>query len=203
VTLPHETFRELGASAVMTAIVEHLGLPLIVKPTKGGSALGCSVVREEGDLAGAMVSAFSYGDTALVEQLIEGQEVAVPVVDTGHGPRALPVVSIHPDGGVYDYTARYTAGSTEFVVPAKLSDEVADECARVAVTAHEALGLRDLSRSDLMIDAEGTVWFLEVNVAPGLTETSTVPLSVEAAGLDLGGLVASLVRCAVARSPRS
>jgi D-alanine-D-alanine ligase len=70
----------------------------------------------------------------------------------------------------------------------------------VAVVAHEALGLRDLSRSDLIVDADGTVWFLEVNVAPGLTETSTVPLAVQAAGLDLGELVGELVRVAVARS---
>jgi len=200
VALPHETFRELGAAAVMEAITSSLGLPLIVKPAKGGSALGCTVVREESELPSAMVNAFAYGDTALVEELILGQEVAVPVVDTGEGPRALPVVSIHPDGGVYDYTARYTAGSTEFVVPAKLDPGLAAECERVAVAAHEALGLRDLSRSDLMVDPEGRVWFLEVNVAPGLTETSTVPLSVQAAGLDLGELVADLVRAAVARA---
>jgi D-alanine-D-alanine ligase len=199
VTLPHETFRELGAAAVMDAIVATLGLPLIVKPAKGGSALGCTAVRDAAALPGAMVGAFAYGDTALVERLVQGTEVAVPVVDTGDGPRALPVVSIEPDGGVYDYTARYTAGSTEFVVPAKLRDAVAAECARVAVAAHQALGLRDLSRSDLMVDAGGTVWFLEVNVAPGLTETSTVPLSVQAAGLSLGELVADLVRVAVDR----
>lgn len=203
VALPHETFRELGAIAVMDAIVASVGLPLIVKPAKGGSALGCTVVREAGDLPGAMVNAFAYGDTALVERLVVGREVAVPVVDTGDGPRALPVVEIRPDGGVYDYTARYTAGSTEFEVPAKLDDELAAECARVAVAAHQALGLRDLSRSDLMIDEDGTVWFLEVNVAPGLTETSTVPLSVQAAGLDLGELMATLVRQAVARSSRN
>ena len=203
VALPHETFRELGAVAVMDAIVAAIGLPLIVKPAKGGSALGCTVVRDSADLPGAMVNAFAYGDTALVERLIEGQEVAVPVVDTGEGPRALPVVSISPDGGVYDYTARYTAGSTEFVVPAKLSEELAAECARVALLAHETLGLRDLSRSDLMVDGDGEVWFLEVNVAPGLTETSTVPLSVQAAGLDLGELVESLVRAAVTRSAQS
>jgi D-alanine-D-alanine ligase len=197
--LPHETFRELGAAAVMEAIVASVGLPLIVKPARGGSALGCSAVREPGQLAGAMVGAFAYGDTALVERLVEGAEVAVPVVDTGDGPRALPVVSIEPDGGVYDYTARYTAGATEFSVPAKLTDEVAAECARVAVEAHRALGLRDLSRSDLIIDADGAVWFLEVNVAPGLTETSTVPLSVTAAGLELGELTAELVRTAVDR----
>jgi D-alanine-D-alanine ligase len=199
VALPHETFRELGATAVMDAIVATIGLPLIVKPARGGSALGCTVVRDAGALPGAMVSAFAYGDTALVEQLIVGTEVAVPVVDTGAGPRGLPVVSIEPDGGVYDYTARYTAGSTEFVVPAELPDDTSSECARVAVTAHATLGLRDLSRSDLMIDAAGTVWFLEVNVAPGLTETSTVPLSVHAAGLDLGVLMADLVRSAVNR----
>ena len=200
VALPHETFRELGAVAVMEALVDSLGLPLIVKPTRGGSALGCTVVRDAGALPSAMVDAFAYGDTALVEQLVVGSEVAVPVIDTGDGPRALPAVSIEPDGGVYDYTARYTAGSTEFVVPAKLSDDVAAECARVAVAAHEALGLRDLSRSDLIVDADGTVWFLEVNVAPGLTETSTVPLSVQAAGLDLGALIVDLVRVAVERT---
>jgi D-alanine-D-alanine ligase len=199
VTLPAETFRELGAAAVMAGLVERLGLPLVVKPAKGGSALGCSVVREAAELPGAMVNAFAYGDTALVECFIEGTEVAVPVVDVGEGPRALPVVSITPDGGIYDYTARYTAGSTEFQVPAKLDDAVAAECAHVAVAAHEALGLRDLSRSDLIVDAEGTIWFLEVNVAPGLTETSTVPLSVQAAGLDLGQLMADLVHRATTR----
>ena len=185
VALAHATFRELGAAAVMDGLVGSIGLPLIVKPAKGGSALGCTVVREPGALAGAMVNAFAYGDTALVEHLVEGTEVAVPVVDTGDGPHALPVVAIEPDGGVYDYTARYTAGSTEFVVPAKLADDLAAECARVAVAAHEALGLRDLSRSDLMIDADGTVWFLEV--------------SVHAAGLDLGALMAELVRIAIER----
>jgi D-alanine-D-alanine ligase len=203
VTLPHETFRELGAAAVMDAIIASLGLPLFVKPARGGSALGCAAVRDASALASAMVGAFAYGDTALVERFVDGTEVAVPVVDTGDGARALPVGSIEPDGGIYDYSARYTAGSTEFEVPAKLSDVLASECARVAVLAHETLGLRDLSRSDLIIDADGTVWFLEVNVAPGLTETSTVPLSVSAAGLDLGDLAADLVRAAIVRSTRS
>ena len=199
VTLPAETFRELGAGAVMAGLLSGVGLPLFVKPAKGGSALGCNVVREAADLPGAMVNAYAYGDTALVEQFVEGLEVAVPVVDTGDGPRALPIVSITPDGGVYDYTARYTAGSTEFQVPAKLDDDLAAECARVAVAAHEALGLRDLSRSDLIIDEDGTVWFLEVTVAPGLTETSTVPLSIQAAGLDLGELMSELVTVAATR----
>ncbi len=197
VTLPHQTFRELGATSVMGLLLSGVGLPLVVKPTRGGSALGVSVVREAGELPQAMVTAFAYGDTALVERFVPGREVAVPVLDTGTGPQALPAVGIEPDGGFYDYTARYTAGSTEFQVPAGLGEEVAAECARVAVEAHRALGLRHLSRSDLIVDEAGAVHFLEVNVAPGLTETSTVPLAVQAAGLDLGRVVADLVAVAV------
>ena len=199
VALPHETFRELGAAAVMDALLRRLGLPLMVKPAKSGSALGCSVVREPAELAGAMVHAFAYGSTALVEHFVEGAEVAVAVLDGPEGPRALPAVGIEPDGGFYDYTARYTAGSTRFVVPAELDADVAQACADTALAAHAALGLRDLSRTDLIIDAEGTVWFLEVNVAPGMTETSTVPLAIQAADLDLGDTVGALVRRAVDR----
>ncbi len=203
VVLPHETFRELGAQDVMAAVVARLGLPLVVKPARGGSALGCTLVSDEADLPDAMVDAFAYGPVALIERFVTGTEVAVPVLDDGTGPRALRVVAIGADGGIYDYTARYTAGSTEFTVPAPLPADVLAECARVAVAAHEVLGLRELSRSDLIVAADGSVAFLEVNVAPGFTETSLVPLSVEAAGLDLGDVLASLVRAASARDVRA
>jgi D-alanine-D-alanine ligase len=201
VALPADTFREVGAAAVMEALVEQLGLPLFVKPAKGGSALGCSLVRTVDDLPTAMVGCFSYGPVALVERCVVGVEVTVPVIADGSdgSTRALPAVEIRPDGGVYDYTARYTAGATEFVVPAELDPSIAEECARVAELAHHSLGLRDLSRCDLMVEENGVVWFLEVNVAPGMTETSLVPLSVEAAGLELGAVFASLVEVAVAR----
>jgi len=199
VCLPHETFRELGAASVMELLVAELGLPLMVKPTRSGSALGCSVVHTAEELPSAMVNAYAYGPVALLERFIVGDEVAVPIVDDGSGPRALPAVGIQPDGGVYDYTARYTAGSTRFVVPAELSAELTDEVARVALAAHAAFGLRDVSRSDLIVDEQGEVWFLEVNVAPGFTETSTVPLSVQAAGLDLGKLMAAVVQSAAHR----
>ena len=192
VTLPADTFREIGAAALMEAMIGRLGLPLFVKPAKGGSALGCTAVATAEELPAAMVACFAYGDVALVERCVQGVEVTVPVFEVEEGPVAYPAVEILPDGGVYDYTARYTAGATEFVVPATLDDEVAAECARVAVTAHQALGLRDLSRSDLIVGPDGAVWFLEVNVAPGMTETSLVPLSVESVGQDLGTLMARL-----------
>jgi D-alanine-D-alanine ligase len=201
--LPADTFREMGAADVMASLIARLGLPLVVKPGRGGSALGVSVVRRAEELPAAMVSCFAYGPVALVERCVSGVEVAVAVLEEGSRPRALPAVEIRPDGGVYDYTARYTAGSTEFFVPARLDPGVAADCAGVAEQAHHALGLRDLSRSDLIVDADGTVWFLEVNVAPGMTETSLVPLSVEAAGLDLGSALAGLARAAAVRPPTS
>jgi D-alanine-D-alanine ligase len=200
VTLPADAFREIGAPLVMDAVVSRLGLPLAVKPARGGSALGFSAVRTAEEFPAAMVACLAYGDVALIEQLVTGTEVAVGVIETTSGPQALPVVEICPDGGIYDYTARYTAGATEFIVPARLSNQAAVECADAAVTVHRALRLRDFSRSDLMVDADGTVWFLEANVAPGMTETSLVPLAIEAAGHDLGGVVSDLVRRAILRA---
>ena len=200
VALPHGTFRELGAGAVLEAVVARMGLPLMVKPTRGGSSLGCTVVRAAADLPAAMVAAFAYGDTAMIERFVVGTEVAVSVVDDGTGARALPAVEVVPDDGFYDYGARYTAGATEFFVPARLPDDVLAACADVALRVHATLGLRDWSRSDLIVDADGVPWFLEVNVAPGMTETSTFPQAVAAAGLDLGQVTAQLVAHALTRA---
>lgn len=198
-SLPHGVFRDLGAAGVMAGIVESLGLPLMVKPTRGGSALGATLVRAEEDLPPAMVAAFAYGDSAMVEQYIAGVEVAVSVVDLGDGPQALPAVEIQPRSGIYDYAARYTAGETEFFVPARISQEQAQECAQAAVTAHTALGLRDWSRIDFMVNDDDVV-FLEANVAPGMTETSLFPQAAAAADMTLGAVAAALVAISSSRS---
>lgn len=187
------TFRELGAGPILAAVLARLGLPLVVKPTTGGSSLGMSKVSTAQELPAAMVAAFAYGPVALVEALVTGTEVAVAVLDEGAGARALPVVQIRPDGGTYDYAARYTPGATEFVVPADLPDPVLAACAQVACSAHERLGLAHWSRTDLVVDEAGVPWFLEVNVAPGMTATSTYPQALQAAGLELGSVVATLV----------
>jgi D-alanine-D-alanine ligase len=199
VTLPHAAFRELGAQAVLDRIVDHLGLPLMVKPARGGSALGATAVEKAADLPAAMVQCFSYGEAALIEQFVTGTEVAVTVLDGPDGPRALPAVEVRPLSGVYDFGARYTAGATEYFAPARLSTAAADEVSRVAVAAHVALGLRDLSRVDLIVDADGVVHLLEVNVAPGMTETSLLPMAVEAEGLEVGEVLADLLRRAATR----
>ncbi|MFP5283755.1 MAG: D-alanine--D-alanine ligase [Actinomycetes bacterium] len=202
VALPHEIFRELGAAALVAALGDQLGFPMMVKPSRGGSALGCSKVTSPAELPSAMVGAYAYGPVAVVERFVTGSEVTVGVVDRGTGPVALPAVEIRPDSGVYDYTARYTAGETRFLCPAEVPEEVAARCAAVALRVHEELGLADLSRTDLIVDEAGRPVFLEVNVAPGMTETSAVPLAVEAAGWGLGEMCADLVRAATARGGR-
>lgn len=191
-SLPHGVFRDLGAASVMTGIVDSLGLPLMVKPTRGGSALGATLVRSAQELPPAMVAAFAYGDSALVEQYVTGVEVAVSVIDLGDGPQALPAVEIEPRSGVYDYAARYTAGETEFFVPARLDEAQGLALAEAAVTAYQALGLRDWSRLDFIVDGDGPV-FLEANVAPGMTETSLFPQAAAAAGLSLGKVASTLI----------
>jgi len=197
VALPHGTFRELGAQAVLAAVVDRLGLPLVVKPARGGSALGVSVVRAASELPRAMVECFAYGDVALVERYVGGVEVAVTVVDLGDGARALPAVEIVPVSGVYDYDARYQAGATEFFCPARLTPAATAAVEAAALTAHSAFGLRHLSRTDLVVDESGQAWFLEVNVAPGMTETSLLPQAAQAAGEDVGPLYRRLVEAAM------
>jgi D-alanine-D-alanine ligase len=200
VALPHDRFSELGAVAVLDRIVDRLGLPLMVKPAQGGSGLGAAVVREDTDLPPAMVGCFAYDSTALVEKFVPGMDVAVSIVDLGAGPTALPAVEIVAQDGVYDYAARYTAGLTTWHTPARLSPEVSARVAETALAAHKALGLRDLSRVDLIVPSDGAPQVLGINVSPGMTETSLLPLAVQAAGMDLGQILVQLVERAVQRS---
>jgi len=199
VALPHDRFSELGAVAVLDRTVARLGMPLVGRPAQGGSGLGAAVVRDPAGLPAAMVGCFAYDQTALVERYVSGMDVAVSVIDLGDGPRALPAVEIVPNSGVYDYAARYTAGLTTWHTPARLEPKVADRVAETALNAHRALGLRDLSRVDLIVDEAGEPYVLEVTVAPGMTETSLLPMAVQAAALDLGEVFATLVARAAAR----
>ena len=199
VALSHTTFRELGAHAVLESVVDSLGLPLVVKPSRGGSALGLTIVRTAAELPSAMIAAYAYGDIVLIEQLVEGVEVAVSIVEDEHGqPQTLPAVEIVPDGGVYSYEARYTAGATEFFNPARLSSGAAASTAAASLCAYRTLCHRHLSRVDLIIDADERPWFLEANVSPGMTETSLLPMAVEAAGLEASRVYAGVVERALA-----
>jgi len=199
VVLPHTTFRALGARAVLDAMVDRLGLPLMLKPDQGGSALGTQVVGDRAELPAAMVSCLAYADTVLAEQFVHGVEVAVTVVEDEGVPRALPAVEVEAKGGVYDYTARYTQGAAQFHCPARVDAATASALADAALAAHQLLGLRDVSRTDAVVDTAGRVQILEVNVSPGLTDTSLLPTAAAAAGLDLGRLYERLIARAIAR----
>jgi D-alanine-D-alanine ligase len=155
------------------------------------------MVDDRSLLPRAMVDAYTYCDVALIEQKITGTEIAVGIIDSGAGPVALPAVEIEPLSGVYSFEARYNAGETRFYIPARLSDEIASRAATAALDAHRALGLRHVSRVDLIVDGAGTPWFLEANVLPGLTETSILPQALEAAGHDLGLIYAALAHAAI------
>lgn len=197
ITLSHDVFRELGAVGVLDAIASEHPVPLAVKPARGGSAQGVTLVDDVNDLPRAMVSAYTYCDDVVVEQLIRGVEVAVGIIDTGDGPVALSAVEIVPRSGTYGFEARYNAGETTFYTPARISEVQAAAASAAAVAAHQALGLRHLSRVDLIIDGAGTPWFLEANVLPGLTETSLVPQALSASGFDLGWTYAELAEQAI------
>ena len=200
IVLSHEAFRELGAASVLRVVRSALEGDLVVKPGSGGSAQGVTIVENTEDLPRAMVEAFTYDDVAVVERRIVGTEIAVAVVDTGEGPQALIPVEIEPSAGVYGFQARYNAGETTFYAPSRLSDDVAAAVSDAAVLAHRTLGLRDLSRVDFIVDADGTPWFLEANVIPGLTETSLLPLAIEASGTQASTVYSGLVRAASARA---
>ncbi|WP_339618538.1 D-alanine--D-alanine ligase [uncultured Salinibacterium sp.] len=197
IALSRDSFRELGAHSILDELADELSGELVVKPAQGGSAQGVSIVTDRADLPSAMVNAYNYCDVALIEQRITGVEIAIGVLDSGSGPVALPAVEIDPVEGAYTFEARYNAGQTRFYTPARISQEHAERAAESALAAHSALGLRHLSRVDLIVDGAGTPWFLEANVLPGLMETSIMPQALIAAGHDLGWVYAALADTAM------
>lgn len=196
IVLSQTAFSDYGAADLLGSVVERFGLPLAVKPTTGGSGLGVHVVEKESDFPAAMMGCFAYGDKALLERYVPGRDIAVGVIDLGQGPEALPAVEIAPLSGVYDYAARYNAGATRWHVPARIDEDANSRVAELAISAHEILGLRDLSRVDMMVSDEGDVQVLEVNVSPGITDTSLWPMAVEASGRDFREVLQALVELA-------
>jgi D-alanine-D-alanine ligase len=200
VTFTSDAFKEMGAASALDLVPEAVGgFPVCVKPSKQGSALGLTRVGDADHLPEALLTALSYGDAALVERWVDGTELAVSVLDGPDGPEVLPPVEMVPKSGVFDYTAAYTAGATDYYCPARLSDELAAEVERLARECHTLLGCRDVSRTDMVVDAEGRPFVLEVNTSPGMTETSLLPMAAAAAGTDFADLVGRMVRAALDR----
>lgn len=190
-------FRELGAADALGELEERLGFPLVVKPSRGGSALGIEFAASRREVPGALVSAFSYDDRVLLERYVEGRELAVGVL----GDEPLPVVEAIPAGGDrYDFEARYEIGRTAFACPAELSEDEAAAVTATALAAYRALGCSGFSRVDLILAADGPQ-VLEVNAIPGLTDTSLLPQAAEAAGMSFEQLVEKILDLALAAQP--
>lgn len=190
--------RDLGAGAILHRLAEHVSLPAVVKPSRAGSAMGMSFVEREADLPHAVMNALSFSEAAIVERRIDGVEVAASML--GSPEDTLPLVEVTPKSGVYDYAARYTAGATEYHAPARLEDDVTSMVHAVATQTFRALGQRDVSRADVLVAADGSPWVVDVNVSPGMTDTSLLPMAAQAAGIAFADLCERVVRLALVRA---
>jgi D-alanine-D-alanine ligase len=186
-------FRELGAADALGELEQRLGFPLVVKPSRGGSALGVKFAASWFEVPEALVSAFSYDERVLLERFVEGRELAVSVL----GGEPLPIVEAIPgDGDRYDFEARYEIGRTGFACPAELGEADAAAVREAALGAYAALGCSGFSRVDLILGQDGPQ-VLEVNAIPGLTDTSLLPQAAEAAGMSFEQLVERILDLAL------
>ena len=186
-----------SALAEMEAAVGALGLPMVVKPNRSGSTIGLTVVRDTADLKRAFTDA-AWHDDVICERFVTGTEVTVGIL--GHNPpRALPTLEIVSHRPLYDYQAKYTVGASEHIIPARLPEEQNRAAQEAALDAHLALGCRSVSRVDVIVDAEGCPWVLEVNTIPGMTELSLLPDAARVDGIDFADLCQLLVDDALAR----
>ncbi|MEX1186216.1 MAG: D-alanine--D-alanine ligase [Gemmatimonadaceae bacterium] len=169
----------LMAPATKDEVLAELGLPVIVKPSKEGSSVGLTVVRKIEDLAPAINEAFRHDDEVMIEKFIPGRELTVGML----GEEALPVGEIIPKHEIYDYECKYTAGMAEEVFPADIPAAVAADAQRQAKLAFRALKLGGCPRVDFRMAADGSLYCLEVNTLPGMTELSLIPQAAAAVGI--------------------
>ncbi|MFA5844252.1 MAG: D-alanine--D-alanine ligase [Coriobacteriia bacterium] len=200
VTFTADAFKEMGAATALDLVPGAVGgFPVAVKPAEQGSGLGMSRVEDAESLPEALLTALSFGDAALVERWVDGVEIAVSVLDGPEGVFVLPPVEMVAKSGIFDFSAMYTRGETEYFVPARLEPAVMAEVERLAAQVHALLGCRDVSRVDMVVGADGTPFVLECNTSPGMTDTSLLPMAAEAAGIGFQDLAVRLVRAALDR----
>jgi len=173
--------------------VEWLGLPLVIKPLEGGSSVGMSIVRAEGDLKEALDTAFKYDRRVLIEAFIDGVEITGGVL--GNEPLdALPLVEIipNPDYEFFDYEAKYTPGATKEICPARIDADLTARGQECAKKAHEALSCKGYSRTDMIVK-DREIFVLETNTIPGMTPTSLFPQAAAEFGYSFSAMLDRLI----------
>jgi D-alanine-D-alanine ligase len=166
-------------------------LPWVIKPIGHGSSVGLSIIDKKEDLARALKTAFEYDD-ALIEEYIKGRELTVGIIED----TALAVIEVVPRNRLFDYQAKYTPGMTDYIVPAKLPDNITKMTQDAALLVHKLLGCSGCSRVDMILDSKGMLFILELNSIPGFTETSLLPKAAVIAGIEFSELCFRLIRLA-------
>ena len=169
-----------------------LPFPVVVKPSSEGSAIGVNIAENEEELKKAILLAFRYDSSILIEKYIGGREISVGILDE----RPLPVIELQPKGKFYDYQAKYKVGMCKHTIPALLPKDIYKKAQELALRSHRALGCRDYSRVDMRVEKKD-VYVLEVNTIPGMSKLSLVPEAARAAGIDFGELVGRLAGLAL------
>lgn len=172
-----------------------LKIPLFIKPAADGSSIGVELIESEIELEPVIEKGLKQYDSIVVETAIQGREFTVGIL----GDQALPVLEVRPKRRFYDYIAKYTKGQTDYLVPAPIDSNLTMQLQALALKTHLALGLRDFSRVDMIVDLSGNVFVLEANSIPGFTETSLLPKAAQAIGISFDNLCAKLVELAYQR----
>lgn len=195
-TPPYVVFNR-GDDVDSSNLVDRLGLPLVVKPARDGSSIGMSIVRAEDDIDAAVNKAFLQGPTIFAESYIEGMEITGGVLGNDD-LEPLPLIEIVPDQAheFFDYEAKYTAGVTEEICPARIDAVLTEKAQNQAVMAHRALCCRGYSRTDMIFDDQ-TFYVLETNTIPGMTGTSLLPQAAAKGGYPFGKLLDRLIELAI------
>ena len=189
VGLPTPPYMEMDAEADHEFIAASLGLPLMVKPVLEGSSIGLTRVEHVSEMAMAWQAAARYPGAVLAEKWIDGDEYTVAIL----GDEALPLIRVETPHEFYDYSAKYEDNSTRYHCPAGLDAEVETQMQRLALAAFRAVGGCGWGRVDLMRDADGVAWIIEINTVPGMTDHSLVPMAAKARGMDFDELVVQIV----------
>ena len=186
------------AADVVERLVGHYGLPVVIKPVREGSTIGLTIAKDADAVASGLVLAARYDRRVLVQRFATGTEITVGVLATPE-VQVLPTLEIVSDNPVYDYDAKYTVGKSHHIIPARIPEVAQKDAAAAAARAFNELGCSGMARVDIIVDAAGTPWVLEVNTVPGLTEVSLLPDAARAAGIEFDELCQRLVDHAIGR----
>jgi len=201
--LPVPDFEEWEAvegvdAGFVERVVKTYGLPVVVKPVREGSTIGLTIARDADALASGLVLAARYDRRVLLQRFVAGTEITVGVLATPE-VQVLPTLEITYENETYDYDAKYTAGRSHHIIPARIPEAARRRAAELSTQAFETLGCEGFARVDLIVDEAGECWLLEVNTVPGLTELSLLPDAARAAGIEFPELCERLVEHGIAR----